>query len=183
MCSYGKCIYILFSFRGKDIPDTLISGSPLLFLISLTAFSMLAPHHKPCIKGVTMISYQPFYLGGHTTHVHTHTHTLTELDCLCSYPANSVCPSALHVKLIHSITNVQLEIYNATVYNNRAGQGEAVYIYNENSYVNFKLVIHNAKTYNYGNPNMTKLSNSNIASAKVQRSNYPTCISRVHAKG
>ena len=25
----------------------------------------------------------------------------------------------------------------------------------------------------YGNPNMTKLSNSNIASAKVQRSNYP----------
>ena len=25
----------------------------------------------------------------------------------------------------------------------------------------------------YGNPNMTKLSNSNIASAQVQRSNYP----------
>ena len=32
----------------------------------------------------------------------------------------------------------------------------------------------------YGNPNMTKLSNSNIASAKVQRSNYPNIKS---AKG
>ena len=42
-----------------------------------------APHHKPCIKGITMISHQPFHLRGHTTHMHTHIHTLTELDCLC----------------------------------------------------------------------------------------------------
>ena len=59
-----------------------------------------APHRKPCIKGLTMISHQPFHLGGHTTHMHTHTHT--HRIRLSVYPANSVCPSALHAELIHS---------------------------------------------------------------------------------